>query len=347
MATIRDVANRAGVSPASVTRVIGGYPNVSEVLRGRVLAAVEEVGYNPDLLAAGLRRGTTNTVGVIINDILNPAIAQMVDIIESELRVKGFGVILANSNGDPANDLESLRLLKQRRVDGLIAAFSDDQQEELQQDLANLPIPTVLLDRKMDTPGISAVLTDHYAGASLLLRHFIDRGHREIGLINGSLSGYPSRARAYAYRDIMKEFDLPNRPELQMNERGSEEFGRRAIRELFSLDNPPTAIIVGNGNTGALAGVLGEIRDRRIRIGEDLALAACEDGPLTTLHTPPITTLRRDIVDFAMRATHLTLQMLEKKSDSSHEVLLPLTLNIRESTDWDIAGRTAGAAMSS
>lgn len=334
MPTIRDVAKRAGVSPASVTRVIGGYPNVSDSLRERVLEAVNEVGYKPDLLAAGLRRGTTNTVGVIINDILNPAIAQMVDIIESELREAGYGVVFANSNGDPANDLEGLRLVLARRVDALIASFADDQQEELARNLTNPDIPTLLLDRQMNVDGVSAVLTDHYSAAVLLTQHLIDMGHTRIALVNGSLSGYPSRERAKAVRDTMAKNNIAVDESLFLAQRGSEEFGRSAIRKILDRPDRPSALIVGNGNTGALAGVLDEIRSLGIEIGGDLALAASEDGPLTTLHSPPITTLKRDIADFASRATRLTLQQLEKKGSSSYEVLLPMSLVIRESTNW-------------
>lgn len=337
MVTIREVAKRAGVSPASVTRVIGGYPNVSDSLRARVLEAVNEVGYKPDLLAAGLRRGTSNTVGVIINDILNPAIAQMVDIIESELRAAGYGVILANSNGDPANDLESLRLLRQRRVDAMIASFADDTTEELARNLVGLPIPIVLLDRKISVDAVSAVLTDHYSAACSLTQHLVDMGHTNIALINGSLAGYPSRERVNGFMDTLKKNGLVHQDGMLLSHRGSEQFGQSAVAKIFSHASPPTALIVGNGNTGALAGVLGEIRARGIVLGRDVALAASEDGPLTSLHTPPITTLQRDIADFALRATRLTLQLLEKTPKRTHEILLPMSLVIRESTNWRVA----------
>ena len=96
MATIRDVATRAGVAPSSVTRVLSGHPNVSEELRDRVLAAVQEVGYKPDLVAAGLRRGYTQTVGIVVNDVLNPVVAQMIDVVESDM------VFTAVGGGAPA-----------------------------------------------------------------------------------------------------------------------------------------------------------------------------------------------------------------------------------------------------
>ena len=334
MATIREVAQRAGVSPASVTRVIGGYPNVSEGLRERVLEAVNAVGYKPDLLAAGLRRGTSHTVGVIINDILNPAIAQMVDIIESELRTSGYGVILANSNGDPANDLPSLLLLGQRRVDAIIASFADDTAEDLAAHLSGSTIPIVLLDRKTSVAGVSAVLTDHYSASCTLTEHLLEMGHTKIALINGDPSGYPSRERSKGFLDTLRKNGVSPQEAFQLSHRGSEEFGQSATADIFSLPSPPTALIVGNGNTGALAGVLGEIRSRGIVLGRDLALAASEDGPLASLHTPPITTLHRDISYFSLRATRLTLQYLSKETRHHSEILLAIYLVVRESTNW-------------
>ena len=122
----------------------------------------------------------------------------------------------------------------------------------------------------------------------------------------------------------------------QFSHRGSEEFSQSAIADIFSLPSPPTALIVGNGNTGALAGVLGGIRSRGIVLGRDLALAASEDGPLASLHTPPITALRRDIADLAHRATRLTLQYLSKETRHHSEILLPTYLVVRESTNWRI-----------
>src|ERR1700710_2070641 len=171
MATIRDVATRAGVAPSSVTRVLSGHPNVSPALRGRVMAAVEEVGYNPDLVAAGLRRGYTKTVGIIVNDVLSPVLALMIDVVESELRRAGYGVLLANSHGQAGNDVENVRLLHQRRVDALLAAFADDRNPDLVKALSALPIPVVLLDREIDTHEFSAVVSDHRAGAQQLAEH--------------------------------------------------------------------------------------------------------------------------------------------------------------------------------
>jgi LacI family transcriptional regulator len=336
MATIRDVATRAGVAPSSVTRVLSGHPNVSEELRDRVLAAVQEVGYKPDLVAAGLRRGYTQTVGIIVNDVLNPVVAQMIDVVESELRRANYGVILANSHGQPANDIENVRLLHQRRVDALLGAFSDDTSRELVTALSTLPIPVVLMDREVDSQDFSAVVSDHGMGARLLAEHLIERGHREIGVISGSLTAYPSRSRVEALTEVLAEHGAPLRPEMTLAGRGSAQFGAQSAARLMDDPRPPTAIVIGNGNTAAIAGVIGELRRRGVRVGQDIALAGSDDGPLLALHTPGITVIARDVEDLARRAANLVLHRLEDKRPGVHTVVLPTRLIVRPSTDWTL-----------
>ncbi|WP_022886780.1 LacI family DNA-binding transcriptional regulator [Glaciibacter superstes] len=336
MATIREVADKAGVAPASVTRVLGGYPNVSDELRERVLTAVREVGYEPDLVAAGLRRGYTKTIGMIVNDILNPVVAQMVDVVEDELRVAGYGVILANSNGQSAHDLVNLRLLHQRRVDGLIASVADDTNPDLIATMAGLPIPVVLLDRQIELENLSAVLSDHRYSARALANHLIDHGHRQIAIISGATSAYPSRERVTGVLDVMRERGLPVRPEFQVSGRGSEEFASRSLSSIMDQPEPPTAIIIGNGNTAALVGVLHELRRRGVQIGVDIAIAAAEDGPLVSLYTPAITAVERDIIDLGRRAARMVLAQLAKDTLRAQTIVLPTRLVIRESTDWTL-----------
>lgn len=336
MATIRDVATRAGVAPSSVTRVLSGHPNVSEELRDRVLAAVQEVGYKPDLVAAGLRRGYTQTVGIIVNDVLNPVVAQMIDVVESELRQAGYGVILANSHGQSRNDIENVRLLHQRRVDALLAAFSDDRNHELVTALSGLPIPVVLLDREVDSQEFSGVVSDHSMGARLLAEHLIERGHREFGVISGALTAYPSRSRVETLSEVLAKHGTPLRPEFTLAGRGSAEFGVESVARLMDDPRPPTAILIGNGNTAAIAGVISELRRRGVRVGKDVALAGADDGPLLALHTPGISVIARDVADLARRAATLVLHQLENKRPSVHTVVLPTRLIVRPSTDWTL-----------
>ena len=339
MATIREVAKRAGVAPASVTRVLNGYPNISDDLRERVMAAVAEVGYQPDLVAAGLRRGYTRTVGVMINDILNPAVAQWVDVIEEELHAADYGVILAHSRGEHENDLANLRLLNQRRVDGLIASFADDEHPALHEAIASLSIPVVLLDRQLRLDHISSVVSDHDYATRALVDHLVERGHRSIALFSGQPNAYPSRERMRAFAAALEAHGLPARAELQAAGRGSERYAAEALSKVLEMPDPPSAVIVGNGNSSALVGALHELRRRGLRIGQDIAVAASEDSAIAELHTPPITSIERDIPDVARRAALMMVGKLTSGSGQAHTVVLPTRLLVRPSTDWQYSGR--------
>lgn len=332
--TIRDVALRAGVAPSSVTRVLGNYSNVTPEMRERVMTAVREVGYQPDLLAAGLRRGYTKTVGVLVNDVLNPAIAEIIDAIESDLRLQGYGVLLANSHGEAALDVDNLRLLSQRRVDALIASVADDTNSETIAALSKIDIPTVLLDRDFDEGTHSSVITDHRYAARLLTDHLLDNGHRRIAIISGPVSAYPSRERVASVVETMRERGLDPGQGFQVAGRGSERFGAEAVGHLLEAPEPPSAVIVGNGNSGAIAGVLTELRRRGVRIGADIAVAVAEDGALATLHTPALTAVRRDIGELGRRAARMVLTRLSDASRPTQMVVLPAHLVVRESTDW-------------
>lgn len=337
MPNIRDVAVRAGVSPSSVTRVLGGYPNVSEELRDRVLAAVREIDYKPDLLAAGLRRGYTKTIGMLVNDVLNPFNAQMMDVVESELRASGYNVILTNSHGDSAVDLENLWVLRQRRVDGLVASFADDRNPALAGALATWPGPVVLFDRQIDGSDVSAVLSDHRYGAQQLTEHLIERGHRHLAMISGPQNLYSTRERVLGMRDVMEKVGLEIRPEFLISGRGSEEYGRAAVGRLVEDPRPPTALVLGNGNTSAVIAALDEIRRRGLRIGKDLAVASYYDTAILQLHSPSITAVSRDVSEMARRAAAMMLDRLDDHRPVAHTVVLPTRLEVRESTQRDFA----------
>jgi LacI family transcriptional regulator len=197
-----------------------------------------------------------------------------------------------------------------------------------------LPIPVVLLDREVASQDFSAVVSDHGMGARMLAEHLLERGHREIGVISGSLTAYPSRSRVHALTDTLARLGAPLRPEFVIAGRGSTEFGVESVSRLMDDARRPTAIVIGNGNTAAIAGVIGELRRRGVRVGEDVALAASDDGPLLALHTPGITAMSRDVEDLARRAANLVLHRLHHKKPGVHTVVLPTRLIVRPSTDW-------------
>jgi LacI family transcriptional regulator len=331
--SIKEVARRAGVAPSSVTRVLNGHPYVSANMAERVFQAVNELGYRPDLVAAGLRRGTSKTVGVIISDIINPSIAQLVDVLETSLRSAGYGVLLASSHGDPKMDVESVFLLRQRRIDGLVVMCVDEGTTELHAALTLWGGPTVLVDRQIDElDDASGVLSAHRQGSLRLASHLLELGHRQIGFVDGGLLGsrYVWRERLAGLRQAYDDYDLPFGSMVIQTPRATGENGRRATAELLDSDAPPTAIVVGPNLM--LSGALVELGRRQINVGSDIALACLDDVPVAQLHQPPITALRRDIGEVARTAASLLLAQMTQEATRPRTVVLPTELHIREST---------------
>src|SRR5215218_5814177 len=166
---MREVADRAGVAMSSVSRVLSNHPDVSAGMRVRVMAAVEELGYKPDLLAQSLRRRETLSVGFVVGDISNPLLAEIVMGSELALREAGYSMLLTSSLGDPELDVAHIRLFEQRRVDGLILSLADERHPPTLATLERSELPIVLVDRELPASiEASRALSDHRAGMKAL-----------------------------------------------------------------------------------------------------------------------------------------------------------------------------------
>jgi LacI family transcriptional regulator len=331
--TIKDVARLAGVAPSSVTRVLNKHPYVSEELATRVYKAVEELGYRPDLVAAGLRRGTSQTVGILVSDIINPSLAQLVDGLETSLRDHGYSVLLANSHGDPDRDVESVELLRQRRIDGLVVMCVDERSDALRDALVSWGGPLVLVDRQIEgLSAASAVLSDHRRGAVQLTDHLLDLGHRKIGYLGG-LTGttYVWHERVAGVTQAFEARGLHRDAGTIKASRATSDNASQATAELLDAADPPTAIIVGPNPM--LAGALLELRSRGLRVGDDIALGCLDESPIAELYRPAITAVRRHIDDVSRTAADLLLAQMGGDRQHFRTVVLPVELLLRASTN--------------
>jgi len=322
---IQQVAERAGVAPSSVSRVLTGHVNVSQVMRHRVLDAVAALGYEPNILAQSLRRGTSMTVGFVVGDIANPLFAEIALGAETGLRESGYAMLLANSMDDPALDASHIRLFSQRRVDGLLLSVSDETARPTLEALARTTAPCVLVDREMSGIGdISSVLTDHIAGLSAAIEHLSDLGHRRIALVNGNQQVRPGRERARIARRCARRLGL------SCSVRSGAfavEHGERAIGELLDSSSPPTAVIAGSNQL--LVGVMKGLRLRSYEIPTDISVVACDQIPLSEFVTPPLATIERDAYQMGFLAAKLLLEQMLGRA--SRQVVIPTTFRPTES----------------
>jgi LacI family transcriptional regulator len=323
---MQDVADRAGVALSSVSRVLSGHPDVSDVMRNRVLDAVAALGYERDLLAQGLRRGVSMTIGFVVGNISNPLFAEIALGAERELRNAGYTMLLADSFADPALDQSNIRLLVQRRVDGLLLSVTDELATESAAVLDRANTPAVLVDRDTSKlPVASAVLSDHASGIESATTTLINLGHRRIALVNGPADVRPARERAAALRRACHRH--PGVTAVVRNGTFTREHGESATTALFNERDLPTAIIAGSNQI--LVGVLRVLRAKGLSVPRDLSLVTCDDVPLSEFLEPPLATISRDPEEMGRVAAVLLLEQIRGQKPRS--VTLPTGFRITES----------------
>jgi LacI family transcriptional regulator len=318
-ASMREVADRAGVAMSSVSRVISNHPDVSPTMRERVLAAIDELGYQPDLLAQSMRSGATRSVGFVVGDISNPLLAEIALGAETALRSSGYSMLLTNSENDPALDASHIDLFEQRRVDALLLSLASETDEPTLERLERFEGPVVSIDRELpDRVGAGFVLSDHRAGMRAAGGHLLDLGHRRIDLIAGRPLRF-TREREAGLREAYRERGLEETCTIAEGQLDASH-GREATRALLDGDDPPTAIVAGGNQL--LAGVLVELRERAIEVGRGLSVVSCDETPLTESFAPPIATIRRDTRALGQVAAEMLLGQLGG-TRAMEQVVLP------------------------
>jgi LacI family transcriptional regulator len=328
-ASMREVAERAGVAISSVSRTLSGHPDVSEGMRRRVLAAVDELDYRPDLLAQGLRSRATRSIGFVAGDISNPLLAQIVRGAEVALRQAGYSMLLTNSLVDPELDHHNIELLDQRRADGMIVLLVSETHRPTIQALSALQVPVVVVER--DFPPqmrVSRVLSNHRVGMSVAAEHLLELGHRRIAVIGGQ-AVRPTRERREAVAGMMGRFGIGRENLLVREGVFSVEHGAAATRELLDLDSPPTALIAGSNQI--MIGALQIIGGRGLELARDLSFIGVDDVDIASLYRPRISVVDRDRVAIGTVAAELVLSLVRDPAGPPREVILPTTFISRES----------------
>jgi len=308
--TILDVAKYARVAASSVSRVMNEHPDVSTAMRERVLAASEALGYQPHFLAKSLRSGMTYSVGFVVRDISNPLFADIAKGAEDALRRAGYSMVLTNSEGDAELDAEYVGFLRQRHVDALILALESEFHLPTLEALALFRGPMVLLDREVKEVTASAVLCDHRSGVRDGVAHLLDLGHERVGFVAGPDTIRVTRERLSGYREAHHDRQAAVYDELVRLGSYTRDFGHQQTLELLRLVQPPTAILAAG--LQLVTGVLLALQERRVRVGEDLALVCCDEVDLMRVFSPPLSAVTRDGYLLGETAASLLVDMLTR-----------------------------------
>lgn len=309
--TIKDLAEAAGVSVGTASRVINRHSNVGEAVLRKVNEAIERLGFTPDVAAQSMRGGSTRTIGIIIRDIAVPALASFARAAQDTLHEAGYILLILCSTDSKERELELLDVLQKRRVDGLIMAASSERDADVLAALKRLDLPILLLDRKYPEDW-DAVLVDHEAGIGEAMDHLLSLGHRRIGLVTGQPVVHPSCARINGYRTKLIEAGIEYDPTLVC----AGGFDRNAAffeaSALLSLHDRPTALIAGG--IDMLGGVLRAIRSLKLAVPNDISLIGSADTELATFSTPPTNVIRYDAAEQGRLSAQILLNRLAGRS---------------------------------
>lgn len=329
-ATIRDVAQAAGVSLGTVSRVINNHPTVRAAVRQRVIEIAAGLGYVPDAIAQSMRTQATRAIGCMVSDVANPLFAKMVAAAEEETHRADYNMILANSGDDPLREAEILDLFKRRRLDGVIMTISRDDDPATSRLMAQFPLPIVLIERDLRAR-IDTVACDHFHGATQALNYLFMLRHRRIGLVTVSTRALPGRARVEAFEAAYEAAGLPLDQRLLHTSGFSADYGFGAARDMLANASPPTAIIAG---ANQMAGVLKAARALGRAVPGDLSLISLGDTDLAELYTPPLTVVRWRSEQVGRTAARILIERLAAGDGdgwSPQRITLPTELVVRES----------------
>ena len=321
--SIKDVARAAGVSPATVSRALGGGP-VSAELRGQVEAAVKATGYRPNLSARRLRSRHSQTIGLIVADISNPFFTAVARAVEDAAYTAGLRVILCNTDENPQKEAMYLQLMEEERVTGVIFAPTRASVDKLSRGTYGFPI--VLIDRAGRASGQDAVVLDNFAAGGMLVEHLVAQGYRRItGLFgNASTTGIE---RHDGYVAAMRQAGLVPAAHFIAP---SIEAAEAEARQWFAQGTAPEAVIASNGLL--LMGVVRAMRAAGKRIPQDMALTGFDNESWTELAGPGLTVIEQPVADIGRAAMKLLLERLDAPDAPARKVVLGGRCVVRGST---------------
>jgi LacI family fructose operon transcriptional repressor len=334
MVSIKDVAEAAGVSTATVSRVLSNGLHVRPEVRERVMATVERLGYRPNLVARSLRSQQSSTIGLIVSDISNPFFTAISRAVEDTAYEQGFSVLLCNTDENPEKEAIYLNLMHDTAVAGAI--MSPTRQTIAKFADSNLTFPIVVIDRAISNGDVDAVLLDNVDAAYRLITHLIEQGYRRIGALCSEMS--TGLERQIGYEKALRTHGLAPKSEYMKYVQPKAEAGYATTLKMLDLAEPPDALFAVNSLIAE--GALRAIRERKLTIPDDIALVTFDETTWSSLVQPSLTLIAQPTYEIGKTAAELLLQRIADPDRPTRQVILKGQLLIGGSSAPQL-GRTS------
>jgi LacI family repressor for deo operon, udp, cdd, tsx, nupC, and nupG len=330
MTNIKKVSELAGVSTATVSRTLKDPDLVSPQTREKVMVAVQQAGYRPNWMATSVKTGKSNSIVVLVPNLVNPFFMRIIEGIEQAAQEKGYSVLLGDTQGSASREHEYASMLLTNRADGLIQLdhsfpFSQDDAHLV----GNLPVVSVC-ERIEGDKKYPVIELDNYAAARAVTHHLISYGHRSFGVIAGQISSQIHHDRLAGIKSVLAEEGIVFDEAMLVGGSYKIETGVEGVQQLLTRIQPPTAIICFNDDIAI--GALYAIKKHGLRVPQDISVTGFDNVRVAAYMDPPLTTVDQPAYQMGRRAVEVLIQQINRQPLTRTREILPFSLLERQST---------------
>jgi LacI family transcriptional regulator len=331
--TIKEVAKKANVSTATVSRVLNNNYPVSEKLRLKVLEAVRELNYQPNDIARSLKTKKTHMIGIVVSDITNPYFMQIAKGVESIVISKGYNLVFCSTNENSSREIELLRLLNEKRVDAIILATCQKDGSYIKQ-LIGQGLPVILVDRKISgCENVDTIIGDDFSASYNIVNYLISRGHKKISILNGLLNISTGEERFKGFKKALEDNDIPIVEKYILKGHFQRDYAYRAVKTMImeQKSDLPTAIFAANNFMAE--GAMIAIYEQGLSIPENISLVSFGNLTVPQLVKPRLTVVSQNPYVIGQESGKLVLERINGKRDNYRKFVMSLKMQEGDSVN--------------
>lgn len=329
--TIKDIAKYLSISTSTVSRALADDKNIRKETKEKVLETAKLLGYSPNPVATNLKYGRTNTVGVIVPEMITPFASQVIEGIQNVLYAKGLKVIIAQSNENPQTERDNLQMMERFMVDGIIICLCHQTENKEEYMRIREKTPMVFYDRIPVGMDVSQVIVDDYIKSFFMVEHLIRNGRRHIVHLQGPSYIHNSMERVKGYKDALEKFRIPYDTSLLIKTGVTIEAGRQAAEQLLNTETQFDSIFAFT-DTQAI-GAMNYLRGQGIKIPQDVAIASFSGTILSTIVYPQLTTVEQPLIEMGEKAAELIYEKINNPDAPNQTIVLNAEIKLRTSTE--------------